>query len=138
LVMAYFGEPTWELDVGQGDEYLAFKPAMREALRQNRRKLGYVKILGTIPSRLAVWIGKHRLFFNVFAGWAGIFAQVEGVAQRGHLLNGWLDQIDFAGKPTAVIRKSATEYIAANWVQEDAVPLDAVPEAINLCEIHMH
>jgi hypothetical protein len=139
LVMAYFGEPTWGLDVGLGDEYVAFKPAVREALRHNRKKPGYINILGAIPSRLAMWIGKHRLFFNVFAGWAGSFAQVEDVAERGRLLRGWLDQMDFAGKAIAVIRKSAADYIAANWspapghleidpVLEDAVSEDAVSE----------
>lgn len=119
LGMIYVGEYTWSLNVNEDDAKLSteLKPSLIAAVRENRKKPGFHRVIETIPSELAKWIGEHRLFWNCFSGWMGTFVEVKDIKRRKRLLDEWNCTRGLLPNDKHAIRAAAVESVRAAVVE---------------------
>jgi hypothetical protein len=113
LGMIYVGEYTWSLNVNEDDAQLPteLKPSLIAAVRKNRNKPGFHRVIESVPSGLAKWIGEHRLFWNCFSGWMGTFVAVKDTKRRKCLLDEWHRTRVLLPKDKHAVRAAAAEAV---------------------------
>ena len=89
----YLSDPTGRVQITNSDgESQDVKQAFIQAVRRNRLKPAYVETILCMDKDVAKYIGSHRLWWNIFAGYMGDIVKAIPLEQRQDFWTLWVEQ----------------------------------------------